>query len=249
VSKISSYTLRRKACVIVLVVVSSRGSRQKQKAKQNKKMNKKVGVIFLHGLGDRGASWQELSRNKSTHNQIIARWQFPNSPIQAVSCNGGMEMPSWFDIDRIPVTETENDHPNGLDESIQLVHALMDEMSGNGIDRIILGGFSQGGAMAQIAGLTYGKRLAGIVSFSGWLMRRKEMKSIVKHSANRETPFLVCHGESDPVVLHSLGKESVRCLQESGKENVQFKSYPGMQHSTCPQEMRDLFSFMSEIID
>ncbi|CAE8654454.1 unnamed protein product, partial [Polarella glacialis] len=112
-------------------------------------------VIFLHGLGDSGGGWTSLRRDAPLE---WARWSFPDAPEQAVSCNGGHRMPSWFDIEELPLSERETvGSPRGIDAAVSAVHAMLRQSESLGFPahRTILGGFSQGAALALLAGLSY----------------------------------------------------------------------------------------------
>ena len=159
-------------------------------------------------------------------------------------------MTSWFDINDIPVSESEMDDPPGLEESCALLHKTIEGLEARGIssDRIMLGGFSQGGAVSLRAAPSYSKPLAGAVSLSGWLTRRDaKFASNAASKANAgRLPIFQGHGEMDQVVLTSLGKLSVDVLKQRGFTDVTFKTYPYVPHSSCPQEMRDLTDWLLE---
>jgi predicted esterase len=146
---------------------------------RERRMTFSSAVIFLHGLGDSGAGWHSLEQQMRPH-LPYTKFIFPNSPEAPVTVNNGMEMPSWFDVINIPVNESEPDDPAQLESSIKFVQSLIDTVcSEHSItaDKVVLGGFSQGGAMALISGVTYSEPLAGIVSLSGWsLQKTKQME-------------------------------------------------------------------------
>jgi lysophospholipase I len=159
----------------------------------------------------------------------------------------GMRMPGWFDIVRAsnPLTATkshvsqrvldgtaeslrENEDAEGVKLSQQYVHGLISQEISNGIpaERIVVGGFSQGGAMSILAGLTSPTKLAGIVGLSSWLLLSKNFKDLVPEAnLNKDTPILMCHGDSDQLVATNLGKRSAEMLQEMGYQ-VKFNVYP-----------------------
>ena len=139
-------------------------------------------VIFLHGLGDSGQGWAHLGQQLSRRLPWIA-WSFPDAAQSAVTCNGGSCMPSWFDIQRIPVAESEPLRPRGLDAAVSAVHAMLRQTESMGYDpsRVALAGFSQGGALALEAARRYPHKLGGVVSMSGWLPNGR-------HSKRQATP-------------------------------------------------------------
>jgi lysophospholipase-2 len=99
--------------------------------------------------------------------------------------------------------------------------------------RLFLGGFSQGAVMSLAAGLSFEHPLGGIIAFSGWLTKRASISDVI-HESNRNTPILMCHGESDAVVAFALGRKSYELLSSIGMQ-VQFHSYRNMAHTACPQ--------------
>lgn len=126
------------------------------------------------------------------------QWNFPDSPSIPVSCNGGFRMPAWFDLEEIPVTASTPDDVEGFKRSIDYVHGLVDKLADAGVppERVVLGGFSQGAATVLLAGLSYPRKLAGIVAFSGWLAMRDTFPGHV-HEAQKSTPVLQVHGRAD----------------------------------------------------
>uniref|UniRef100_A0A7S2V262 Phospholipase/carboxylesterase/thioesterase domain-containing protein n=1 Tax=Fibrocapsa japonica TaxID=94617 RepID=A0A7S2V262_9STRA len=209
--------------------------------------NTDAAVIWFHGLGDTYRGWSFLKRQFSQKMPWV-RWVFPNAPTQPVTCNGGARMTSWFDIIDIPVGPEEPDSPDGLEESIANVHAIIEKLEQEGVppERIVVGGFSQGAVLSMAAGIRFPKKLAGIVGFSGWVTKKDELQGLLgdnSSAANAKTPMLVCHGRADNVVLFSLGRQGVELMSSLGA-SVTFESYPGVGHSSCPQELAELQEFL-----
>lgn len=146
-------------------------------------------------------------------------------------------MNSWFDIKSLDNSTPEDEQ--GIKDAAKLVHGLIGQEIKAGIpaQRIMLGGFSQGGALALYAGLTLAEPLAGLIAFSCWLPLHASFPAARKIS--EETPVLQCHGDSDPVVTHKLGQMSASALNIFMKK-TQFKTYRGMSHSSSPDELDDL---------
>ena len=180
-------------------------------------------------------------------------------PTPANTCRGCQlttpaaraRMPSWMDLEKIPVAMGDMNDAKGLKASAEIIHSQIDAAvaKGTASTDIVLGGFSQGGAMALYAGYTYAKTLAGVVSFSGWppLQTADELAFIgaVKAGANAKTPAFVAHGTHDEVVLPSCGERAEACLKEAGVTDVTFSTF-AMAHSTHPAQMTALKGWLEE---
>ncbi|CAG2107485.1 unnamed protein product [Medioppia subpectinata] len=204
-------------------------------------------IIFLHGLGDTGKGWID------TIAQIrppFAKCICPTAQVMPVSLNGGFPMPSWFDLFSLESDARVDEE--GIKRATVLVHELIakEERSGIAANRIVLGGFSQGGALALYAGLTYPKPLGGILGFSCWLPKHQQMLSLIND--NKEVPVLQCkqfssHGDSDPLVQTRWGQMTADVLSKT-LTKYQFKIYKGMAHSSCPEELNDAKSFIAKCL-
>ncbi|KAL9186672.1 hypothetical protein ACHAXT_005910 [Thalassiosira profunda] len=222
-------------------------------------------LVLCHGLGDTADGWAEPVQYLASQMPHV-KFILPTAPTQPVTLNAGMAMPSWYDI--IGLDSRSNEVCNGLDESIDTILGLLeDEVGGDAggdtcqpIDysRIVLAGFSQGGALALYSGMTQlrkqsqtGLGLAGIVLMSGYLPRASEFK-VAKGSEN--TPILHCHGEEDPMVLveaTELSKARVSSLVEEmgGKSDTyDVKTYSPLQHSVSMEELNDVSAFLKRAI-
>ena len=204
-----------------------------------------VGIETRHatdGLGDTGKGWAMLRDELRLSSTV--RYTFPDAPTQPVSCNGGARMTSWMDLHHIPVRiGVDPDHPDdvaGLSASCTQLHKLLDAEIARGTPStdIVLGGFSQGGAMALLAGYTYSKPLAGVVCFSGWAALASDLTKRVPAAANAKTPAFVAHGTRDQVVHPDCGAKASELLKASGVP-TSYNTYP-MEHSSHPSEMEDL---------
>lgn len=198
-------------------------------------------VILLHGLGADGHDFQPLVPVLEIPNNLAVRFVLPHAPRLPVTINGGMQMPAWYDI-------LEMDLGRRIDEtqlkvSAKRVHDLIDAEIDKGIDsqRIVLAGFSQGGAVAYEAALTYPRPLAGLLALSTYFATAD---SIVPHEANRGLPIEVHHGSFDPVVPESLGRAGAERAREMGY-SVNYRRYP-MQHALCPQQIADIGPWLAE---
>lgn len=214
-------------------------------------------VIFLHGLGDSGYGWKpvaEMLRKNSRLRHV--KWILPHAPIRPVTANFGMEMRAWFDITSFDFRQEDE---QGMLTSAKVIEHLITAEVESGIrpDRVVLGGFSQGGVMSIMAGLTGERRLAGLAILSGWLpLKSKISKMTSKHTTT--TPVFWGHGSKDPLVKPKFGEESVKFLVEdlgmsSGSDvkegkGVMHKVYEGVEHSACPEELEDLSEWMASVI-
>ncbi|XP_076332757.1 acyl-protein thioesterase 1-like isoform X2 [Tachypleus tridentatus] len=186
-------------------------------------------VIFLHGLGDTGHGWAAaLDSIKHPHIKYIC----PTAPTIPVSLNAGLRMPSWFDLMTLDISGPEDEA--GIKKATETVHQLISDEEKNGIptERIMLAGFSQGGALALYSALTFTKSLAGVIAFSCWLPLNKQFPEAAV--CNLDIPVLQCHGDIDPVVPYKFGQLTSDVLKRVMK-NLEFKTYKGMMHSSCEE--------------
>lgn len=168
----------------------------------------------------------------------------PNAPSQPVTLNGGMSMPSWFDIRGLGPDTPEA--AGDIEEAVAWMKELAAREVAAGIpaERVIFGGFSQGGAMALRALLTSEERHGGAVALSTWLTLRQtyEGKTLPEHV--KDAPVFMGHGSSDAVVAFERGIQSKELVEAMGLRALEWKVYHGMAHSSCPQEMADLAKFL-----
>jgi len=205
-------------------------------------------LIFLHGLGDQGRGWTFLAEQYRRLGKLDhVAFVFPNAPVQNVSMNFGMQMPSWYDISTLDDVNAAEDE-TGMIKSVGQVSQLIGEQIDAGIpsERIVLGGFSQGCAVALLASLTSERKLAGIVGLSGYLPLRKKMANM-RTEANMKTPVFLGHGDSDPVVKYKFGVATKEALEKM-KQPVEWHSYRGLQHSAAPDEIEDLLAFLERVV-
>ncbi|KAF7302126.1 Phospholipase/carboxylesterase [Mycena indigotica] len=170
-------------------------------------------VIFVHGLGDSGLGWQPVAEMLNKELPQV-KWVLPNAPTMPVTANGGMVMPSWFDILSFGFDSKED--REGMLKTVYSLNQLISAEVDAGIpaNRIVLGGFSQGAAMTLLTGLTGERKLAGLAVLSGWLPLRANFKSMVSDHA-KSYPIFWGHGAADPLVRHDLAVKSVDFLRES----------------------------------
>lgn len=198
-------------------------------------------VIWLHGLGADGHDFEPIVPELRLPADFAIRYIFPHAPQIPVTVNQGYVMPAWYDIHEFGTERKFNAHQ--LLASAAAVHALIDREIERGIpaDRIILAGFSQGGAVNYQAGLTYDKPLAGMVALSTYF---PTAEAIEVHPANAQLPIMICHGTADDVLPISMAMNSKRHLERL-KLAPEFHSYL-MAHSLCPEEIGDVSAFIQK---
>jgi len=217
-------------------------------------------VIFIHGLGDSGAGWQPIVKEMFTSSLPHVKWILPSARPQRVTANYGMVCPSWFDIRSFDKGLTHEEDEKGILESKDEIEKLIEVEIQSGIppERIVVGGFSQGGALTLATGITSRHKLAGLVALSSYIPIREKLKSIKSANAT-STPIFMAHGTADPLLKFSLGKESAEMLvkdfgwteEEASIEKpsgLLFTPYPGLMHSAWPQELQDLETWLQKVI-
>ncbi|KAJ3033729.1 hypothetical protein HDV00_005879 [Rhizophlyctis rosea] len=203
-------------------------------------------LIFLHGLGDSGHGWAPVGKMLQPQLPHV-KFIFPHAPSNPVTLNGGMAMPSWHDIYVLAPGGPED--TKGLKSSVESVWQLIrDEIdSGTPANRIALGGFSQGegGAITLLTAATTDIKLAGFLILSGY-SPTADLESRKKET-NKDTPILMCHGDADEVVPYSWGQMSYDLVKSLGFK-INFKSYRNMGHSSSDAELRDVSTFLKEVL-
>ncbi|KAL4666847.1 hypothetical protein H8959_005536 [Pygathrix nigripes] len=190
-------------------------------------------------------SWADaLSTIRLPHVKYIC----PHAPRIPVTLNMKMVMPSWFDLMGLSPDAPEDEA--GIKKAAENIKALIEHEMKNGIpaNRIVLGGFSQGGALSLYTALTCPHPLAGIVALSCWLPLHRAFPQAANGSA-KDLAILQCHGELDPMVpvrFGALTAEKLRSVVTPAR--VQFKTYPGVMHSSCPQEMAAVKEFLEKLL-
>lgn len=194
-------------------------------------------VIWLHGLGANGNDFVPVVQQLQQISTLSIRFIFPHAPTRPITINQGIEMPGWYDIRRLDIVGDED--TEGINQSTDAIARLCanQEQSGINSKRIILAGFSQGGAIALHCGLTYPKPLGGIMALSTYLPECT-LLDIDKTSSNKATPIMMGHGTQDDVVALQSGKASYSQLRAAGY-SASWHEYP-MPHSVCPEEIVDI---------
>ncbi len=201
-------------------------------------------IIWLHGLGADGSDFAGIVPQLGLPASLAIHFVFPHAPSIPVTINNGYVMPAWYDIVEMNVGRRVD--VAQLEASARQVHKLIDEQLERGIpsERIILGGFSQGGAVVLQAALTYPQPLAGLMSLSSYFA---SAETIQPHPANRSIPIAIFHGTHDQVVPEALGRRCQEQLQAMGYE-PEYTTYR-MEHSVCPEEIQAIAQWISRRLE
>ncbi len=199
-------------------------------------------VIFLHGLG---ADGHDLAPLAAELDLAGVRFVFPHAPLRPVTINGGYRMRAWYDVSGADFGTGQDEA--GIRESEQQLRALIRREEEHGVParRMVLAGFSQGGAIALHTGLRYPERLAGIVDLSGYLPLAETLPAEA-HPANKWLPIMMAHGTEDTVIPLALGELSCRIL-EARSYPVIWRTYP-MPHTLCAEEIEDISVWLREVL-
>ena len=197
-------------------------------------------MLITHGLGDTADGWLDIAEELAEQLPHV-KFVLPTAKTQPVTLNGGERMPSWYDIVGLQSRATET--CDGIEDSREYLTELarVSMPPGVGFERLILGGFSQGGAMSIYTGLQLQEAIAGVVSLSGYLPNARKFR--VSEQA-KKTPVFMAHGTHDGVVQYTWALDTEKEIRDQGVESVTFKTYRGMGHSAVPEEIRDLFMFV-----
>jgi len=199
-------------------------------------------IIFLHGLGDTGRGWSDIPNQSSLGDIKNVRWIFPNAPVIPITLNGGMAMPGWFDMNAL---ERENliDDKGMIEKAAEYVDSLVEEQIEKGVPakNIVVGGFSQGGAIALTHAMQTEHDIGGYIGLSTYLPMADSYTSSSKKSGVK---IFQAHGTADAVLRFDYGTISSEKLKSLGMD-VQFESYGGMAHSACAEELDDLKDFLN----
>jgi phospholipase/carboxylesterase len=202
-------------------------------------------VIWLHGLGADAQDFEPVVPEIVRRGERAWRFIFPNAPIRPVTINGGMAMPAWYDI--LGLDRGAGEDVDGFRSTYAEVRQLIENEAARGIPagRIVLAGFSQGGAVSLYSGLRYPQRLAGIVALSCYLPLAGPLQA-ERAPANDGAQIFMGHGISDPMLPLALGLNSRQMLTSLGYA-VEWHQYP-MAHSVCEAEIADIRAFLRRVL-
>ncbi len=202
-------------------------------------------VIWLHGLGADGHDFEPIVPELGDDLSSRVRFVFPFAPHRPVTINGGMVMRAWYDISDADIARRADE--NGVRGSGEILSAMVDAEIERGVspERVVLAGFSQGGAIALHTGLRYPRPLAGILALSAYLPLLEPTRAEASE-ANRKVPIFLAHGSQDPIIPLSLSEKSREFLTGLGYV-VECHTYP-MPHSVCAEEVRDIRDWLCRIL-
>ncbi len=198
-------------------------------------------VIWLHGLGANGHDFEPIVAELKLPSSVRARFIFPHAPVQAVSLNNGMQMPAWYDIYSLDKNSAEDGA--GIKKISKEINQLIQQEieHGIGVDKIVLAGFSQGGALALYSGLNYPQRLGGLLALSCYLPLRENLGEFAKHSQG-DLPIFLAHGRYDDVVPLAFARLAKELLEGQGFK-INWHEYASA-HTVCAEEIQDIQEFL-----
>ena len=200
-------------------------------------------IIWLHGLGADGHDFEPIVPELRLPAELPLRFVFPHAPVRPVTINGGIAMRAWYDIvsfDRGGPVDAA-----GIGDSTAILEALIAREEQRGIEpgRIVLAGFSQGGAIAINTALRTQKKLAGLMVLSSWLALSDALQA---DALDTSVPVFMAHGQFDPMIPMQFGRSSADALAGAGFD-VEWHDYP-MAHAVCPQEIGDIRTWLLKVL-
>ena len=200
-------------------------------------------IIWLHGLGADGNDFVPIIEQLQLPSHLAVRFIFPHAPVRPITINQGYQMPGWYDISSLSIVEGEDEA--GIRESSAILKELCQEQEASGIDssRIIIAGFSQGGAIALHCGCRYPRQLGGIMALSTYLALPDTLEEEISDHIT-EIPIFMAHGRQDDVVDYEYGKQCLEQLEGYDIE-VQWNEYD-MGHAVCLEEIQHIRQWLTE---
>ena len=199
-------------------------------------------VIWLHGLGADGHDFEPIVPELRLKQAV--RFVFPHAPVQPATINQGMRMRAWYDIFQFGGGREDD---KGIRASQTLIEKMISEEVKKGIpeSKIVLAGFSQGGAIALQTALRYPRPLAGVMALSTYLPLAATLAA-ERAAANAQVPIFMAHGTYDDVIPIQRAHDSKNVLEKLG-QRIEWHDYP-MPHSVCGDEVRDISAFLARLL-
>jgi phospholipase/carboxylesterase len=210
--------------------------------------NPSAAVIWMHGLGADGNDFVPIVNELDLAGAPGIRFVFPHAPTRPVTINNGYVMRAWYDISFGDLEgKTRRADEKGVRESQARIGELIAREQSRGIttSKIVLAGFSQGGAIALHTGLRHPEKLAGVMALSTYLPLADSFAAEAS-ARNRDTPVFMAHGSQDPVVPYDMGEQSRQFLEQAGY-SLEWHDYP-MQHSVCLEEVADIGHWLVRVL-
>lgn len=210
--------------------------------------NPSAAVIWMHGLGADGNDFVPIVNELDLAGAPGIRFVFPHAPTRPVTINNGYVMRAWYDISFGDLEgKTRRADEKGVRESQARIGELIAREQSRGItaSKIVLAGFSQGGAIALHTGLRHPEKLAGVMALSTYLPLADSFAAEAS-ATNRDTPVFMAHGSQDPVVPYDMGRQSRQFLEQAGYA-LEWHDYP-MQHSVCLEEVADIGRWLVRVL-
>ena len=206
-------------------------------------------VIWLHGLGADGHDFEPIVNELDIPEELGIRFVFPHAPYRPITINGGMNMRAWYDVTSLDRKGDQDEQ--GIRQSSSYLEKLIDQENKRGIphNRIIVAGFSQGGAIVLHASLRYPQRLGGLIALSTWLPLELTLEEEVANNKNSQPldlPIFLAHGKYDPVIPFDFGLESKSLIEKNGY-SVNWHEY-SIEHSVSQQEIKDIGCWISKVM-
>ena len=194
----------------------------------------RASVIWLHGLGADGHDFEPIVPELRLVDDLGIRFIFPHAPVRPVTINGGIPMRAWYDVRSADLRRDED--AEAIEESAAIInrYIVSEQEAGVAAGKIVIAGFSQGGAITLHAGLRFPEPLGGLLALSSYLPLPGRLAREA-HPANLKVPIMMMHGLYDPVIPLAAGQQSRELLQQAGYA-VEWRTYP-MQHALCTEEI------------
>ncbi len=200
-------------------------------------------VIWLHGLGADGHDFEPIVPELRLPERLRVRFVFPHAPSMPITINGGYVMPAWYDVLRMEI-DREVDTLQLRASAAEIGKLIQREVDGGiAAGRIVIVGFSQGGAVGYEIALTYPKKLGGLLVMSSYFATADTLSPSAENAA---LPIQVFHGTADPLVPEMLGQKAVRRLRIMGYQ-PEYKTYP-MEHGVHPRQIADISNWLQRVL-
>lgn len=209
-------------------------------------------LIWLHGVGDSGAGFEWLRKELAELGVSQVKVVLPDAPMRALQAAGGGKKRAWFGLQSMPVSLEEPDDMcnDGLAPSVAHVHGLIDAQIASGVaaERVLVGGFSQGAALAAWAAAECTLKLGGVVLWSGYAPRAQALEQALRSSKSaRGVPFVACHGDADDKVKPECGARLVATLRAAGVLVHAHKVFEGLKHGCTREQIEQLAALLRQV--